>query len=179
MKQFMAYFDRAASFLGNLTIFSSILIATLYFVLPDLRRWVELNLTNRYAWYMVGVIKPAEQRWALYPENGEPFQNYYHVDWQKWRDGKRNPIVPATINRALGSVLIHEATHNVLGRSQETIEEADGRKSNNKVIAISTSNDCLVPSQFLFVDATGKDVSENNAIQTAYVWMWAAKVTCN
>jgi len=180
MRTFLSYFDRIASFLGNLTIFLSIFLAALYFVLPDMRRWVELNLTNRYSWYMVGVIKPETKRWARYPAEPEKqFRNYYHSAWKEWKDGRRNDITPTLIKSAADTVLVHEADYTIMGRKNEEESSIDKKLSNNRVTSMSRKDDCLVPRGFRIVDINGTEIQENQNIETAYVWMWAAKVSCN
>ncbi|MEM7216030.1 MAG: hypothetical protein AAF423_10850 [Pseudomonadota bacterium] len=140
---------------------------------PDLRRFVEINVTNRGAWYYMGVYKPSEKRWGYYDtEENEPrrrIKNFYSANW-KFRDGK---LTLEHIRSAEGSILVPISDIPVMGRSAEKPWSGDNWKSNNPIVAIANKSDCL----YVHNIETVATKSRNNP--SLLLWMWATKITCD
>lgn len=180
IKEFIEKIDKYAQYVANFAIFTTIILATAYFIFPDLRRFVEINLTNKKAWYAVGRVKPAQERWAIDTNNNKiTHRNYYYAGWSSWHNKKRRKIVQATINSALNKVVVHSIDHHVMGRGPEKGVQKDNKKSNNDVISLSLKNECFIPHKFSFTDINGTVVHDNTTADTVHVWMYATKVTCN
>ncbi len=173
IKTLFAKIDAIASHLGSLAIFISFMLAFFYFLFPDMRRYVEVNFTNREAWYRVGTLKPQTERWGINPTTDKEILNFYHVAWNV-----RAPLDQTQVRKALGSVAVHKAGFTVMGRAKEAATNRDNFKSNNPVISLSKMDDCIYVKELIFVNSAGVPVMEETTEETAYVWMRGIKVSC-
>ena len=174
IKNIFTKIDMIANHLGSLAIFISFMLAFFYFIFPDLRRYVEVNFTNREAWYRVGTIKPQEGRWGNNAIDDKQLLNFYHVAWNV----QPKKVTQAQIRKAINTVAVHKADFTVMGRGMENPYNTDNFKSNNPVIALSKMDDCIYVKDLIFVNGSGNTVAENTDEKTAYVWMRGTKVSC-
>ena len=123
------------------------LLGVVYIVSPDLRRQVEIHLTNRAAWYYMGkyVQRPEDPKhgpggWEGAPEGcATPERTFYHVAWDE-----EQPFEESVIDTLPGKILISVNETPTAGRVGHA---QDDRFSDNDIVALAVSGRCYFVKQ--------------------------------
>lgn len=134
--------------LANVVIFAGgALLGVLYIISPDLRRNIEIYVTNRSAWYYLGkyVERPGDPEhgpggWEGAPEGcKEPERTMYHVAWDEDRPFDQN-----IIKTLPGTILISFNEKPAVGREGHI---NDDRFSDNPIVALAPQGRCYFVKQ--------------------------------
>jgi len=183
-KNFIETIDRFAQYIANFTIFTTILLATAYFVYPDLRRFVETNLTNRSAWYMYGTLKLQENTWEKYVSANEAVNktnknNFYHISTQEYYGRTRNKITIKMLKDLSGNIVVQNVNYPVMGRALEDWIDGNAFRSDNEIASIAKNGECFYVWEVNTVDGLANELTDNSPNKLAHVWIRATKINCD
>ncbi|MEM9726757.1 MAG: hypothetical protein AAF909_15035 [Pseudomonadota bacterium] len=171
---------RAVVDLANVAVIAGgAMLGITYIVSPDIRRQVEVNLTNRAAWYYLGkyVERPGDADhgpggWEGAPEGCEkPERTFYHVAWSE-----AAPFETDVFDALPGKILISINETPTAGRTGHI---DDPRFSDNDIVSLAPPGRCYFVKQVAARPLGPRPACNGAVLESTAYWAEMTFVTCD